>query len=95
MEADKKAAQYAAFFCCLLFFNPLDRLGMGPVSVGDGSRALAWLLSSEGSVGSVGGVLQSLGCDRWIASAADKGGFPLICYILILRRFLGVLLKVV
>ena len=26
-----------------LFFNPLDRLGMGPVSVGGGPRALACL----------------------------------------------------
>lgn len=48
-----------------------------------------------GSVGSVGGVLQSLGCARWIASASDKGGFLRIHYILILRRFLGVLFKVV
>lgn len=35
------------------------------------------------------------GVPRWMASAADKGGFPLIRYILILRRFLGVLFKVV
>lgn len=48
-----------------------------------------------GSVGSVGGVLQSLGCGGWIASASDKGGFLRIRYILILRRFLGVLFKVV
>ena len=34
-----------------LFFNPLDRLGMGPVSVGGGPRALAWLLSSVGPCG--------------------------------------------
>lgn len=80
-------------FYCLFFFNPLDRLGIRPVSVGDGSRALAWLLSSEGCVGSVGGVLQSLGCDRWIASAADKGGFLRIHYRFILIGFLGVLFK--
>lgn len=82
-------------FYCSFFFNPLDRLGMGPVSVGDGSRALAWLLSSEGSVGGVGGVLQSLGCGRWIASAADKGGFLRIHYRFILIGFLGVLFKMV
>lgn len=72
---------------------------MGPVSVGGGPRALAWLLSSEGSVGragsvgSVSGVLQSLGCVRWIASAADKGGFLRIHHRFILIGFLGVLFK--
>lgn len=78
-------------FCCLFFFNPLDCLGMGPVSVGNGSRALACLTFSVGSVGSVGGVLQSLGCARWIASASDKGGFLRIHYRLILIGFLGAL----
>ena len=61
---------------------------MGPVSVGDGSGELACL---PFSVGSVGGVLQSLGCARWIASAADKGGFLRIHYRLILIGLLGVL----
>lgn len=60
MEADKKGGILCRLFYCLFFFNPLDRLGMGPVSVGDRSRALAWLLSSAGSVGSVGGVLQTI-----------------------------------
>lgn len=72
---------------------------MGPGSIGAGSRALAWLLSSEGSVGSagsVGGVLQPLGgAPRWIASTFDKDGFLRIHYRFILIGFLGVLFKMV
>lgn len=41
-------------FYCLFFFNPLDRQGMEPGSIGAGSRALAWLLSSAGQCGPCG-----------------------------------------